>query len=295
MTTVIERHRARKPPGWFHKLLRSWWTVVAVAVVLIMLFVVWVAEQIQRDNATAQLKQHTAAQEQELKTVADPLARLCASDETVRAAAGDTACQTAARVVQIPGPQGAQGDPGRGVVSTTINDDGHLLVTYSDGDQIDVGRVVGDDGEPGTPGRGITAANIDSGRLVLTFSDSTTQDLGPIVGERGADGQDGLDGQRGPKGDPGRGIGSTEIVGGRLVITYTDGTTEDAGPVPAGPMGPAGPAGAAAQLPSSYTENYPDGTSRTCTREAGDTNDSSPSYDCTDRRAGGEQGDSAEE
>lgn len=36
----------------------------------------------------------------------------------------------------------------------------------------------------------------------------------------------------GTGGAPGRGITSTAIIGGRLVVTYSDQTTQDAGPVP---------------------------------------------------------------
>lgn len=292
MTTPTAQHR--KASRWavlrarLRRVFRRGWVVAAVFAAL---FAAFVGFMLWRGAQTAETEQHSAQTQQKLEKVADPLAELCRTDESVRARVGDDACFTAAQVVSVPvqGPEGPQGAPGRGVTSTAIVD-GHLLVTYSDGERVDVGRVVGPEGPQGEQGRGITASNIDGGRLVLTFSDGTEQDLGPIVGERGASGAEG------PQGDPGRGISSTQSVEGRLIITYSDGTTEDAGPLPAGPRGPEGPKGDQgepgrnAELPSSYTEAYPDGTSRTCTRAEGDTNDASPTYSCTERLTLPEEG-----
>lgn len=44
-------------------------------------------------------------------------------------------------------------------------------------------------------------------------------------------------GPPGVDGEPGRGISGTATVSGRLIVTYDDGTTEDAGPLPPGPPG----------------------------------------------------------
>ena len=264
--------------------------VVAAAAALFIVFVVVLQ---QRGAREVEGDQQQAATQRALDKVADPLARLCATDTSVRDRVGDEACSTAAEAVAVPGPtgpagpggpEGPVGAAGRGIVSTTLRDDGHLLVTYSDGTQNDVGSVVGIVGTPGAPGAegpagvGISASTIASGRLILTFSDGTTRDLGPIVGERGADGDAGPAGADGAKGDPGRGIASTEIVADRLVITYDDGATEDAGPVPAGPAGPEGPAGSA-EPPDSFTFTYSEGGRQTCERTGGDA--SAPTYRCT--------------
>lgn len=77
-----------------------------------------------------------------------------------------------------PGNDGQPGQDGRGVASTTITD-GHLLITYSDGEVVDLGQVVGADGAPGkdgtdgTDGRGITSidCNLVVGSIAITYSD----------------------------------------------------------------------------------------------------------------------------
>lgn len=67
---------------------------------------------------------------------------------------------------------------------------GFLWVTYSDGVENNLGKVVGTDGvngtngtngNPGTNGRGITKVEIVTGRLLVTFTDNTTPvDVGPV-------------------------------------------------------------------------------------------------------------------
>lgn len=50
------------------------------------------------------------------------------------------------------GMAGTDGAPGRGIRSTGISEDGHLIVTYTDGDTFDAGPVVGKDGKDGVDG-----------------------------------------------------------------------------------------------------------------------------------------------
>lgn len=99
----------------------------------------------------------------------------------------------------------------------------------------------GRDGEPGVPGRD---------------------------GAPGADGVDGVDGERGPSGRDGA-AGADGAPG------------EDGADGAPGPAGPAGPAGRDGSPPASYTETYPDGSTRTCTRDGG--TDSAPEYRCGER------------
>lgn len=214
---------------------------------------------------TVQAQDQQAATEQTLSEVADPLAALCAENPAIRARVGP-ACNTAAAVVSAPpedpaagldGRPGTNGTDGRGITSTLLRADGHLVLTYSDGSTNDVGLVVGQSGGAGSAGVGITSATTQGGRLVLSFSDGSNVDVGRIVG------------------DPGRGVSSTAIVDGRLIVSYDDGTTQDAGELPPGP------AGRDAELPSSYTRTFSDGTSEACTRAGGA--ETSPVYSCTDR------------
>ena len=122
-----------------------------------------------------------------------------------------------------PGDDPTPTDDARGITSTTIDDNGHLIITYTDGTTEDAGKVVGEDGAAGTPG-----------------ADGSD-------GSDGAQGPKGEDGAQGPKGEDGkdsRGIDSvTTNADGHLIITYTDGTTEDAGKV-VGDDGAAGTPGA---------------------------------------------------
>lgn len=51
-----------------------------------------------------------------------------------------------------PGEKGDPGEDGRGIVSVTIKADGHLQVDYSDGTNVDAGKVVGENGLDGISG-----------------------------------------------------------------------------------------------------------------------------------------------
>lgn len=68
------------------------------------------------------------------------------------------------------GPAGLKGEPGkdgRGITSVTIKTDGHLQIDYSDGTNIDAGKVTGNDGLDGTSGVPV--------RVEKTASDTTVE------------------------------------------------------------------------------------------------------------------------
>lgn len=65
------------------------------------------------------------------------------------------------------GPQGEPGKDGRGITSVTIKTDGHLQIDYSDGTEVDVGKVTGNDGLDGTSGVPV--------RVEKTASDTTVE------------------------------------------------------------------------------------------------------------------------
>ena len=146
------------------------------------------------------------------------------------------------------GPAGPSGIAGRGITGTRL-DNGHLVVTYTDGSTADVGQVAGSSGTVGQPGaagapgqtgatgaagRSITSTTITDGHLVVAYSDGTRADVGNVVGPAGAVGSDGK---------AGRGVQSVTITDAHLIVTYTDGSTQDAGSLPPGPQGATGPAG----------------------------------------------------
>lgn len=98
----------------------------------------------------------------------------------------------------------------KGIQSTAINGNGELVVTYTDGTSENLGVVVGSDGKDGTDGKdGIDGEDGKDG------ANGEKGDKGD-KGDTGADGEDGTDG---------RGILSVTTEGGKLIITYTDGTS----------------------------------------------------------------------
>ncbi|STC80893.1 ExeM/NucH family extracellular endonuclease [Corynebacterium minutissimum] len=102
-----------------------------------------------------------------------------------------------------PSEDPAPTDDARGIKSVTIDDNGHLIITYTDGTTEDAGKVVGSDGKDGQDG-----------------ADGKDGDKGD-KGEPGQDGKDGTDGK------DGRGIKSVATNDkAELIITYTDGTSE---------------------------------------------------------------------
>ena len=131
-----------------------------------------------------------------------------------------------------------KGADGIGITKSEINAGGHLVLTYSDGNSTDLGKVVGANGTNGADGQdgiGISDVKIlTDGTLTITLSDGSTKSLGNIKGEKGDKGDKG---EKGDKGDPGengkdgRGIAKTELVNGELIITYTDGTSDNLGSV----------------------------------------------------------------
>lgn len=76
--------------------------------------------------------------------------------------------------------QGQPGTDGRAIVSTTIQD-GALVLSYSDGTAETAGQVVGADGTDGRDGRGISSVAVSADfRLLVTYTDGETVDVGPL-------------------------------------------------------------------------------------------------------------------
>jgi hypothetical protein len=87
-------------------------------------------------------------------------------------------------VIEDKGPITTVGPPGkngRSITGTTIQG-GALVLSYSDGTSETVGQVVGADGKDG---RGITAVSVSSDyRLIVTYTDGDTVDVGPLPSGR---------------------------------------------------------------------------------------------------------------
>ena len=128
-----------------------------------------------------------------------------------------------------------KGADGLGITKAEINTSGELVLTYSNGDVKNLGKVTGENGKDGVNGAdgiGIKSLTLSpDGELVVTMSDNSISNLGNIKGEKGDRGEQGQQGLQGTKGADGRGIAKTELVNGELVITYTDGTSDNLGTI----------------------------------------------------------------
>ncbi|MCH5198164.1 MAG: hypothetical protein J1E34_04575, partial [Oscillospiraceae bacterium] len=143
------------------------------------------------------------------------------------------------------GANGVNGKDGVGISSAKINSDGQLVLNFSNGNSVNLDKVVGMNGADGV---GVTKSEINkNGELVLTYSNGQTYTLGSVIGAAGKDGVDGIDGVNGVDGKDGvngsdgrdgadgkDGISITNAVvgdNGELVLTYSNGTTANLGAV----------------------------------------------------------------
>lgn len=147
------------------------------------------------------------------------------------------------------GKNGANGKDGRSITLASVNSEGQLVITYSDGSSVNLDKLVGIngiDGKDGTDGKdgvGINTVNItEDGKLNITLTNGTTLNLGTIKGEKGDKGDTGAKGEKGDKGDTGEqgiqgvagkdgtngkdGIGIANVLintSGELELTFSDG------------------------------------------------------------------------
>ncbi len=165
-------------------------------------------------------------------------------------------------IASISGANGVDGKDGKdgvGVQDIAVNGSGELTVTLSNGNTVNLGKIVGEDGKDGV---GIETVKIVNGELVVTLTDGDELNLGKVVGENGQNGEDGADGvgissvqmhadgtatvhytdgtsdnigkivgSQGSQGEDGVGISDISIVSGKLFIELTNGTTVDCGKV----------------------------------------------------------------
>jgi len=186
---------------------------------------------------------------------------------------GDTGA-TGATGVQ--GAQGIQGPAGRSVASNgaTIDSNGNLQITLSDGTILNAGRAVGAQGAQGVAGpQGPQGLQGPAGATGATGATGAQGVAGP-KGDTGATGAQGIQGVAGPKGDTGA-TGAASTVPGPQGLQGPQGLKGDKGdtgadstvPGPqgatgpqglqgvAGPQGPQGVAGPAGATGTSYSIN----------------------------------------
>lgn len=107
------------------------------------------------------------------------------------------------------GRDGLNGKDGLGVMGTLVDRDGHLVVTLSDGQTKDVGRVTGQDGAPGLNGKdGAPGLNGKDGAPGANGKDGAPG----LDGKDGAPGLDGKDGKDGLDGKDGVSLENAELV-----------------------------------------------------------------------------------
>lgn len=255
---------------------RSWNWVFIVLIVLVALGVVaapyLLGRQAQQASAAEQQANNQLGPAQTQASLGQNLANkisvACTNKALLAQLQALGACQTANQIHAVPGPTGppgqngqpgqpgAAGSTGRGITNTFISDS-HLFVVYTDGTTKDLGQVVGAQGPAGQQGISIvnTALGGTSGtHLIITYSDNNSVDVGNVVGSQGAPGTPGAVGPSGPTGIPGasgtngaagNSVSSVTInAQSHLIVAFTDGSTQDAGLVPAGPQGPPGVQGA---------------------------------------------------
>lgn len=139
------------------------------------------------------------------------------------------------------GDRGEQGPAGKGVTSFLTDEDGNLIVTFTDGTTENAGLVVGQNGIDGANGNGILSAGLDAGNLIIRYTDGTQENVGMVVGpigETGAAGANGLDGAPGAPGADGingaNGISVIDLTvdsAGYVQVSYSDGQVKPAGRV----------------------------------------------------------------
>lgn len=100
-----------------------------------------------------------------------------------------------------PGTDGTDGADGISVTGAELDVSGHLILSFSSGPDVDVGKVTGNDGVDGADGTNgangvsIVGATVDgSYHLILDLSTGPNIDAGYVRGPAGADGADGADG-----------------------------------------------------------------------------------------------------
>ncbi len=135
------------------------------------------------------------------------------------------------------GKDGLDGKDGISVAGAEITSNGELVLTYSNNQRSNLGKVIGADGKDGKDGTdgkdGISVVKSEintKGELVITYSNDQVDNLGIVVGANGKDGQNGTDGKDGADGKDGVGIKNVEITDAdELLITLTNNSTLNLG------------------------------------------------------------------
>lgn len=131
------------------------------------------------------------------------------------------------------GKNGANRKDGRSITLASVNSEGQLVITYSDGSSVNLDKLVGINGIDGVS---ISNSAInDKGELIITYSNGQICNLGKVVGvdgKNGINGINGSDGNNGKNGQDGISVVKSEInSNGELVVTYSNSVIDNLGKV----------------------------------------------------------------
>lgn len=99
------------------------------------------------------------------------------------------------------GANGTNGNDGIGVAKSEVNTSGELVITYSNGDSTNLGKIVGKDGLDGTNGQnGLSAYEIAKNGGFIGTEEDWLKSLKGADGAKGEKGEQGIQGEKGADG-----------------------------------------------------------------------------------------------
>lgn len=131
------------------------------------------------------------------------------------------------------GPQGNDGEDGVSVTSASVNDSGHLIITLSNGQNLDAGLVKGADGTSiNIKGDLSSSADLPNSGQQIGDCYLISGDLWVYTNSTESGSVNGFKNAGTIQGPAGRGITAVNInASGQLVITYSDSETENVGKI----------------------------------------------------------------
>lgn len=103
------------------------------------------------------------------------------------------------------GTNGVNGNDGVGVTKSEVNTSGELVITYSNGDSTNLGKIVGKDGLDGTNGQnGLSAYEIAKNGGFIGTEEDWLKSLKGADGAKGEQGAQGIQGEKGKDGADGK-------------------------------------------------------------------------------------------
>lgn len=103
------------------------------------------------------------------------------------------------------GTNGVNGNDGVGITKSEVNTSGELVITYSNGDSTNLGKIVGKDGLDGTNGQnGLSAYEIAKNGGFIGTEEDWLKSLKGADGAKGEQGEQGIQGAQGIQGEKGK-------------------------------------------------------------------------------------------